>query len=90
MTLILRELRASTEPGALHSIVVPAIRQARKPVADRRSIEESVLDTESEIQLEYAKSEFADRDDLLTATIRTDADDATPSPKKRNKRAKDK
>ncbi len=75
---------------AVLSIVVPAIRQARKPVADRRSIEESVLDTESEIQLEYAKSELADRDDLLTATIRTDAENATPSPKKRSKRAKDK
>lgn len=75
---------------AVLSIVVPAIRQARKPVADRRSIEESVLDTESEIQLKYAKSELADRDDLLTATIRTDAENATPSPKRRSKRAKDK
>lgn len=74
---------------AVLSIAVPAIRQARKPVSERRSIEESVLDTESEIQLEHAKSELADRDDLLTATIRTDSDDANQSPKKRSKRAKD-
>ncbi|MCA1306760.1 tripartite tricarboxylate transporter permease [Microbacterium esteraromaticum] len=57
---------------AVLSIVMPAIRSARKPRAERASLAESVLDTESLEQIAHAHDELAADPDLLTSTVRTE------------------
>ncbi|MBN8204548.1 tripartite tricarboxylate transporter permease [Microbacterium esteraromaticum] len=57
---------------AVLSIVMPAIRSARKPRAERASFAESVLDTESLEQIAHAHDELAADPDLLTSTVRTE------------------
>ncbi|MGO3320340.1 MAG: tripartite tricarboxylate transporter permease, partial [Microbacterium gubbeenense] len=55
---------------AVLSIVMPAIRAARKPRAGRASFTDSVLDTESITQISNAHDELAANPDLLTSTVR--------------------
>jgi putative tricarboxylic transport membrane protein len=55
---------------AVLSIVMPAIRAARKPRAERASFADSVLDTESITQISNAHDELAANPDLLTSTVR--------------------
>ncbi len=55
---------------AVLSIVMPAIRAARKPRAERASFADSVLDTASITQLSKAHDELAADPDLLTSTVR--------------------
>lgn len=55
---------------AVMSIVMPAIRAARKPREERHSFEESVLHTESIEQITHAREELAAQTDLLTSTVR--------------------
>ncbi|WP_423494377.1 tripartite tricarboxylate transporter permease [Microbacterium esteraromaticum] len=57
---------------AVLSIVMPAIRSARKPRAERASLAESVLDTASLEQIAHAHDELAADPDLLTSTVRTE------------------
>ncbi|WP_460801095.1 tripartite tricarboxylate transporter permease [Microbacterium sp. GXF6406] len=56
---------------AVFSIVMPAIRAARKPRAERASFADSVLNTESLEQIAQAHKELAADPDLLTSTVRT-------------------
>ncbi|WP_260980376.1 tripartite tricarboxylate transporter permease [Microbacterium paludicola] len=56
---------------AVLSIVMPAIRSARKPRAERASFADSVLDTESLTQISKAHEELAANPDLLTSTVRS-------------------
>ncbi|SJN45445.1 Tricarboxylate transport membrane protein TctA [Microbacterium esteraromaticum] len=55
---------------AVLSVVMPAIRAARKPRAARASFEESVLHTESIAQIAHAREDLAAQPDLLTSTVR--------------------
>ncbi|WDH78705.1 tripartite tricarboxylate transporter permease [Microbacterium esteraromaticum] len=57
---------------AVLSIVMPAIRSARKPRAERASFAESVLDTASLEQIAHAHDQLAADPDLLTSTVRTE------------------
>ena len=66
---------------AVLSIVMPAIRAARKPRDQRASFADSVLDTESLTQIEKAHDELAATPDLLTSTVRN-----TPAAKIRRTR----
>ncbi|MFX9773346.1 hypothetical protein ABTP27_18960, partial [Acinetobacter baumannii] len=55
---------------AVLSIVMPAIRAARRPRGERASLEDSILDDESREQIEKAHDELAANPDLLTSTVR--------------------
>ena len=54
---------------AVFSVVMPAIRAARKPAADRASLEDSILDTDAVEQIAQARDELAHQPGLLTSTI---------------------
>lgn len=76
---------------AVLSVVMPAIRAARRPRDQRAALEDSVLDTESVRQITHAREELAADDDLLTSTVRSvDApDDRTARRRwRRNKETK--
>ncbi|GAA2909492.1 putative tricarboxylic transport membrane protein [Microbacterium keratanolyticum] len=64
---------------AVLSIVMPAIRAARKPRDQRAAFEDSVLGTDSITQITKAHDELAAQPDLLTSTVRT----PTPEPRRR-------
>ncbi|CNL18017.1 Uncharacterised protein [Mycobacterium tuberculosis] len=49
---------------------MPAIRAARTPRAERASLEDSILHTDSIVQIEKAHDELAAQPDLLTSTVR--------------------
>lgn len=55
---------------AVLSIVVPAVRNARKPRDKRGTLVDSILDDESVQQIEKAHGELAAQPDLLTSTVR--------------------
>ncbi|WP_309066893.1 tripartite tricarboxylate transporter permease [Microbacterium sp.] len=74
---------------AVLSIVMPAVRAARKPRAQRASLEDSVLDTASIAQLAAARDELAAQPDLLTSTVRN-PDDTMPRRRRRAKKENEK
>lgn len=55
---------------AVLSIVMPAIRAARRPRAERASLADSILHDDSIQQIEKAHDELAAQPDLLTSTVR--------------------
>jgi putative tricarboxylic transport membrane protein len=55
---------------AVLSIVMPAIRAARKPRAERAALADSILHDDSIQQIEKAHDELAAQPDLLTSTVR--------------------
>ncbi|MEV8219915.1 tripartite tricarboxylate transporter permease [Microbacterium sp. NPDC077391] len=56
---------------AVLSIVMPAIRAARKPRTQRAAFADSVLDTESVQQISHAREELSADPGLLTSTVRS-------------------
>ena len=56
---------------AVLSVVMPAIRAARKPPERRAAIEDSVLPTETITQIEHARKQLAQNPELLTSTVRS-------------------
>ena len=69
---------------AVLSIVMPAIRAARKPRDERASLADSILHDESIQQIEKAHDELAAQPDLLTSTVRS----VDASPRARRKARK--
>jgi putative tricarboxylic transport membrane protein len=69
---------------AVFSIVMPAIRAARKPRAERAALADSILHDESLHQIEKAHDELAATPDLLTSTVRN----VDASPRARRKARK--
>jgi len=69
---------------AVFSIVMPAIRAARKPRDERASLADSILHDESIQQIEKAHDELASQPDLLTSTVRN----VDASPRARRKARK--
>jgi putative tricarboxylic transport membrane protein len=57
---------------AVASVVVPVIRNARRPPEKRASLADSVLSDETVAEIEQAHDELRGRPDLLTSTIRSD------------------
>ncbi|WP_156761367.1 tripartite tricarboxylate transporter permease [Microbacterium karelineae] len=57
---------------AVASVVVPAIRNARRPRDRRASFAESVLDDDTLADVERAHADLRAQPDMLTATIRTE------------------
>lgn len=55
---------------AVLSIVMPAIRAARRPRAERASLADSILHDDSIQQIEKAHDQLAAQPDLLTSTVR--------------------
>ena len=68
---------------AVLSVVMPAIRTARKPRDKRAAFEDSVLDTESVQQITHAREELAGDPELLTSTVRN-----VKNPEKRGRAAR--
>jgi len=56
---------------AVLSVVMTAIRAARKPPGRRAAIEDSVLPTETITQIEHARKQLAQNPELLTSTVRS-------------------
>ncbi|PYD00395.1 hypothetical protein B4U78_011070 [Microbacterium esteraromaticum] len=56
---------------AVLSVVMPAIRAARKPPERRAAIEDSVLPTETITQIAHAREQLAQNPKLLTSTVRS-------------------
>jgi putative tricarboxylic transport membrane protein len=56
---------------AVLSVVMPAIRAARKPPERRAAIEDSVLPTETITQIAHAREQLAQNPELLTSTVRS-------------------
>ncbi|MEV7632623.1 tripartite tricarboxylate transporter permease [Microbacterium sp. NPDC089318] len=56
---------------AVLSVVMPAVRAARKPRERRAALEDSVLPTETVTQIEHAREELAQDPELLTSTVRS-------------------
>ena len=56
---------------AVLSVVMPAIRAARKPRERRAAIEDSVLPTDTITQIEHAREQLAQNPELLTSTVRS-------------------
>lgn len=54
---------------AVLSVVMPAVRAARRPRARRAALEDSVLPTETIVQIAQAREELAQDPDLLTSTV---------------------
>jgi putative tricarboxylic transport membrane protein len=73
---------------AVLSIVMPAIRAARTPRAERASLEDSILQAESREQIEKAHGELAADPDLLTSTVRN-VQAPTRRPRKTRKNSKE-
>jgi putative tricarboxylic transport membrane protein len=71
---------------AVASIVVPVIRNARRPPEKRASLADSVLSDETIAEIEQAHDELRGRPDLLTSTIRSDE---APQPHRRRKNRKE-
>ncbi|GAA4194571.1 tripartite tricarboxylate transporter permease [Microbacterium oryzae] len=71
---------------AVASVVVPVIRNARRPREKRASLADSVLSDETVAEIEQAHDELRGRPDLLTSTIRSDG---APQPQRRRKNRKE-
>uniref|UniRef100_UPI00281152FA tripartite tricarboxylate transporter permease n=1 Tax=Microbacterium sp. TaxID=51671 RepID=UPI00281152FA len=72
---------------AVLSMVMPAIRAARKPRGKRAALEDSILDTSSIEQITRGRDELAAQPDLLTSTVRNI--DETPAPRRRRRTKKE-